>query len=133
LEAGVKALLVAGTLILTYGMLLGLPMAAARAKAPAAPRHLVTTHLEALISGGVLLALSAAVAFSSLPERLDFVAAILITGGVASTVAGGTLNWRMETGDTFAERSPGFLLQAVGGPVMLLGAVVVCVGVLKAL
>lgn len=38
-----------GLVILTYGFVLGVPLAASRLKAPQAPRHLVTTHLSGLI------------------------------------------------------------------------------------
>jgi hypothetical protein len=108
-------------------------MAQARMKSPQAPRHLVNTHLEGLMSGAALLGLSFAAVFSTLTKNLELLAAWLIVAGVTSTMLGGTLNWRMEVDDPFAAKSPGFYLQAVGGPVLLLGMILLTIGVLKAI
>jgi hypothetical protein len=133
MESSVKALIVFGTLVLTYGFLLGVPMARVRMSAPAAPRHLVTTHLEALMAGPALLGLAVAAGFSTLNDVVEGFAAWFVIAGVLGSVTGGTVNWRMNTGDPFAVRSPGFLLQAIGGPLMLLGGLLLSVGVLMGL
>ena len=133
MESSVKILIVAGTLVLTYGFLLGIPMGQARMKGPTAPRHLVTTHLEALMAGAALLGLSVAASYSTLPSGLEALAAWLVVGGVALSLAGGTTNWLMKTDDPFAARSPGFYLQAASGPLMVLGGLLLSAGVLKAL
>jgi hypothetical protein len=133
MEGSAKVLLVGGTLVLLYAFALGIPMAQARMKAPQAPRHLVNTHLEGLMAGAALLGLSFAAVFSTLTRGLELPAAWLLVGGVTSTLVGGTLNWRMEVDDPFAAKSPGFYLQAVGGPVLLLGMILLTIGVLKAL
>ncbi len=44
-----------GVVILAYGFVLGVPLAASRMKAPQASKHLVTTHLSAIIQGAVHL------------------------------------------------------------------------------
>lgn len=133
MEGSAEVLLVGGTLVLLFGFVLGLPMAQARMKSPSAPRHLVTTHLEALMSGAALLGLSLAASYSDLNSNLELVSAWLLVGGVAATLSGGTLNWLQQVGDPFAEKPPGFLLQSVGGPVMLVGGVLLAVGVLMAI
>ena len=51
-------LLVYGVIILTYGFVLGIPLAAVRSRQPQASRHLVTTHLSGIIQGGVSLGLA---------------------------------------------------------------------------
>jgi hypothetical protein len=119
-------------LILLYGFILGLPMAKARMSSPTAPRHLVTTHLEALMAGAALLGLSLAASFSTLGQGLERLSAWLVVAGTVATLVGGTVNWRTAAGDTFAEKSPGFYLQAVGGPMVLVGGALLAVGVLKA-
>jgi hypothetical protein len=68
-DASGKVLIVGGSFSLFYGFLLGLPLTAARMKAPAASRHLVTAHLSAIIQGATLLALSGVLGFSDLPVR----------------------------------------------------------------
>lgn len=133
MEGSAEILLVAGTLVLLYGFILGLPMAQARMKSPTAPRHLVTTHLEALMAGPALLGLSLAASYSTLGDGLEKLAAWLLAGGIVLTLAGGTANWLMKVNDPFAEKSPGFYLQSVGGPVVLLGGILLAIGVLKAL
>lgn len=133
MERSVEVLLVGGTLILLYGFLLGVPMAQARMKSPTAPRHLVNTHLEALMAGPAMLGLSLAASYSTLGNGLERLAAWLLVAGSVSTLAGGTLNWLLKADDPFGEKSPGFYLQALGGPVLLVGGVLLAVGVLKAL
>ena len=132
MERSAEVLLVGGTLVLLYGFILGVPMAQARMKSPTAPRHLVNTHLEALMAGPALLGLSLAASFSTLGSGLERLAAWLLVAGAVSTLSGGTLNWIQKTEDAFAAKTPGFYLQAVGGPVLLVGGVLLTLGVLKA-
>lgn len=133
METSVKVLIVAGMLSLTYGLLLGIPMAQARMKGPAAPRLLTNVHLEALIQGAVLLGLAVAAGFSTLPSGLETTAAYLLAVACALGVAGGTTNWLQNVDDPFKAKSPGFMLQAASGPVNIVGAVLLLIGVLKAL
>jgi hypothetical protein len=132
-ETSGKILIVGGVAALTYAFLLGFAMARARMAAPQAPRHLVNTHLEGLILGAVLLGLAVALGFSTLAKGGEVAAASLLVAGGALSLAGGTVNWLQGVEDTFAAKSPGFLLQAVSGPVSVVGIVIVLIGVLKAL
>ena len=132
MERSAEVLLVGGTLVLLYGFILGIPMAQARMKSPAAPRHLVNTHLETLMAGPALLGLSLAASFSTLGSGLERIAAWLLVLGAVSTLSGGTLNWLQKVDDPFVAKKPGFYLQAVGGPVLLVGGVLLTLGVLKA-
>ncbi len=133
METSVETLIVAGTLVLLYGFLLGVPMAQARMAGPAAPRHLVTAHMEALIGGAILLALSIAASFSTLGKGFELLAVWLLIAGVVASLVGGTMNWLGKVDDQFAAKSPGFLLQAAGGPAIVLGGLLLTFGVLKAL
>ena len=133
METSVKILIVTGVLVLTYGFLLGIPMGQARMKAPQAPRHLVNTHLEALIMGAILLGLSVAASFSTLPSGLENTAAVLLAVAGVVSLAGSTLNWQQKVDDPFAARSPGWPMQAASGPVNIVGIVLILIGVLKAL
>jgi hypothetical protein len=128
-----KVLIVGGAFSLFYGFLLGLPLTAARMKAPAASRHLVTAHLSAIIQGATLLALASVMTFSDLPERVETVAAALLVGGAVLFVSGAIVNWRQDIGDHFAERSIGWRLFAASGPANVIGAATVLVGVLRGL
>ena len=107
-------------------------MAQARMKSPTAPRHLVNTHLEALMAGPALLGLSLAASFSTLGSGLERIAAWLLVAGSVSTLTGGTLNWLQKVDDPFVAKKPGFYLQAIGGPVLLVGGILLTLGVLKA-
>jgi hypothetical protein len=130
METAAETLLVGGTLAVFYGLILGVPMARARMAGPSAPRHLVNTHLEGLIAGGVLLGLSLAATYSDFAKGVELLAAWLLVAGVAASLAGGTLNWLQGIGDPFAAKSPGFLLQSVSGPAMALGGAILTVGVI---
>lgn len=112
-----KMLVVYGTLSLSVGFLLGIPLSRARSEAPEAPRHLVTAHLSAIIQGAVHLGLSVAVAFSTMAAWLETTAALLLAVGSALFVAGAIVNWRQRIGDHFAVRSLGWRLVRLGrGP-----------------
>jgi hypothetical protein len=132
-EGSAEVLLVVGTLVLTYGFLLGIPFARARMKGPSAPRSLVNNHLEAMMGGSALIALSLAAGYSTLDKGFEQVAAWLLAIGVVAAVGGGTLNWLMKTEDAFAEKPPGFYLQSASGPAISAGGVLMSIGVLMAL
>ena len=53
-----------GVVIIAYGLVFDVPLAAARSKAPHVSRHLVTTHLSAIMQGQCSRALR-------VPERAD--------------------------------------------------------------
>ena len=133
METAEKILVVYGTVNLTVGFLLGLPLSQARNQAPAASRHLVTAHLSAIIQGAVHLGLSVAVAFSSLTAWLETTAAGLLAAGSALFVAGAVANWRQDIGDHFAVRSLGWKLLATSSAGHLPGMGIVLIGVLTAL
>jgi hypothetical protein len=133
METSVKVLVTSGTLVLLFGFALGLPLAQARMKAPAASRHLVNTHLEALMAGAALLGLSLAASFGTLPKGAELTGAWLLTSGAVATLVGGSMNWLTTVDDAFASRSRGFLFQSVGGPLILAGGAILAIGVLKAL
>ncbi len=96
--------MVDGVVILAYGFVLGVPLAASRMKAPQAPKHLVTTHLSAIIQGAAHLGLAFAVGFTDLGSGWAVAAAWLIVAGSGFEIAGGTINWLSGTG---AERYSG--------------------------
>ena len=133
MDASGKVLIVGGSFSLFYGFLLGFPLTAARMKAPAASRHLVTAHLSAIIQGATLLALSGVMGFSDLPDAIETIAAALLVGGAVLFVAGAVANWRQHVDDHFAVRSLGWRLFAVSGPINVAGAAAVLVGVLRGL
>lgn len=125
--------LVYGVVILTYGLVLGIPLAAARMKAPQASRHLVTTHLSAIIQGAVHLGLAFAIGAADLSGGWATAAASLVVAGSALEVAGGTVNWLTNTGDQFAEKSLGFRLNSLVGPPAVIGMLIIAIGVIMGL
>lgn len=133
MDTSAKVLIVGGSISLMYGFLLGLPLTMARMTAPAASRHLVTAHLAAIIQGATLLALSSVMGFSDLPDTIETVAAALLVGGAMLFVAGAIANWRQNVDDHFAVRSVGWRLFSVSGPLNLVGAALVLIGVLRGL
>lgn len=122
-----------GVIVLTYGLLLGIPLAAARSKAPQAPRHLVTAHLSGLMQGPVVLGLAFAIGAVSFESTLATVAAALVIAGLVVETLGGTVNWLQRTGDQFEEKGTGFRLNALSGPLAIPGALIITVAVLAKL
>ncbi len=127
-----KIVLVYGALSITYGMALGVPLSSIRSSRPLAPRHLVTAHLSALMQGAMYLGLSSAVAFAAFAPWVLTTAALSLVCGSVLFVAGATANWLMDVGDHFAERSKGWYLLAASGPLHLIGATIILIGVTRA-
>jgi hypothetical protein len=119
--------------IVAFGFLLGIPMIMAREKAPRAPRYLIAAHLAAIIQGGLLLALTVAVGFSTLSSGTETIAASLLVGGMALFDLGLALNWFQGVEDAFEERSLGYRVSSVGTPLVLVGTGIVLYGVIVAL
>lgn len=129
MSTAARVLIAYGVAIVAYGLLLGVPMARIRSANPQAPRHLVTTHLSALMQGPVVLGFAFAITAVGFDSGLATVAAVTLLVGLVLEALGGTLNWLRGTGDQFAERSPGFVANAVSGPITILGAAVLVGGV----
>ena len=133
MDNATQILIIAGVFILSYGFLLGIPMALAREKASRAPRYLLAVHLAALIQGGMLLALTIAFDFSMLASWIETVAASLFVGGVVLFDLGLTLNWLQHIKDAFGEKSLGYKISSAGTPPILISAGILVYGVLTAL
>lgn len=125
-------LVVYGTLSIVYGMALGVPLSRVRMVQPTGPRHLVTTHLSALMQGAMHLGLSVAIGFAAFTPWLLTSSAIAVAFGSALFVTGTTANWLMSAGDHFAERPVGFYLLSASAPLHLAGATVILAGVTRA-
>lgn len=125
-----RILVTGGMSVLAFGFLLGIPMAAARKKAPRAPRYLFAAHLAAIIQGGLLLALTVAVGFADLSDGARTAVASLFVGGVVLFDVGLTANWLQGVEDAFEEKSLGNKISTVGTPLILLGAGILLYGVL---
>lgn len=127
-----QILIISGMCILTYGFLLGIPMALARDKSPRAPRYLIAVHLAALIQGGMLLALTIAFDFSLLSSWVETLAASLFVGGVVLFDLGLTFNWLQSIEDAFGEKSLGYKISSAGTPLVLISAGIILYGVFAA-
>ena len=128
-----QILITGGMFILAFGFLLGIPMAMARGRAPRAPRYLFAAHLAAIIQGGLLLALTVAIGFSTLSAGVETTAAVLLAVGIILFDLGLALNWLQGVEDAFAENSLGNKVSTAGTPLVLVGTGIVFYGVLAAL
>ncbi len=133
MDTATRMLIVGGMTVLAFGLLLGIPMAGARSEAPRAPRYLLAAHLAAIIQGGLLLALTVAVGFSSLSPGLETAAVALLLVGVALFDLGLALNWLRGVRDAFAEKALGNKISTVGTPLVLGGTGIIFYGVVAAL
>lgn len=128
-----QILILGGMAILIFGLLLGIPMAMARNKSPRAPRYLFAAHLAAIIQGGMLLALTIAIGFSTLSSTFEIVAASILVGGITLFDIGLTINWLQGIEDAFREKSIGNMVSSVGTPFVIIGAGIIFYGVIMAL
>lgn len=132
MTAANRILVMGGMSVLLFGLLLGIPMAVARSKASRAPRYLFAAHLAAIIQGGMLLALTIGVDFSSLSSGVETTAAWMLVGGVVLFDLGLTANWIQGVEDAFGEGSLGNKISGLGSPLVLIGAGIVFYGAFAA-
>lgn len=133
MDVASRVLIVGGMCVLSFGLLLGIPMAVVRSKAPRAPRYLFAAHLAAIIQGGLLLALTVAIGFSTLSTGFETTAASLLVVGVVLFDLGLALNWLQGVDDAFAAGSIGNKISGLGTPLVLAGAGILLYGVLAAI
>lgn len=122
-----------GTVVIGYGLVLGVALAKVRSAAPQAPRHLVTTHLSALMQGPVALGLAFGAAAVGFDSGVATAGAAILVVGLGLEALGGTLNWLRHTGDQFAERSAGYVANAASAPASIVGGAMLIVGTLASL
>lgn len=118
-----------GLIVLIVGFTLGSALGALRAKQPAV-RSLALAHVETLMQGSMHLGLGFAVSASGWDSQWATIGAILLVVGSAMQAAGVTLNWITKTGDQFAEKSPGFVLNSLSTFASFPGLIIIAVGVL---
>jgi hypothetical protein len=133
MDNATQILIIGGMLVLSFGLILGIPMAMARGKASRAPRYLFAAHLAAIIQGGMLLALTIAVGYSELSATWETVAASFLTGGVVLFDLGLTIDWLKDIKDAFAEKSIGNKVSSVGTPFVLIGTGIILFGVITSI
>jgi hypothetical protein len=133
LDTATRVLVIGGMSVLSFGLLLGIPMAAARSKAPQPPRYLFAAHLAAIIQGGLLLALSVALGISTLSAGLETAAVSILVAGVALFDLGLVTNWLQRVEDAFGEKSLGNKISGAGTPLVLIGTGILFYGVIAAL
>jgi hypothetical protein len=126
-------LVIGGMSVLSFGLLLGIPMAAARSRAPQPPRYLFAAHLAAIIQGGLLLALSVALGISTLSAGLETAAVSILLAGVALFDLGLATNWLQRVEDAFGEKSLGNKISGAGTPLVLIGTGILFYGVIATL
>lgn len=119
--------------VLSFGLLSGIPMVITRNNAPRAPRYLLAAHLAAIIQGGLLLALTIPIGWSTLSSAIETTAAALLVAGIALFVLGLALNWLQGVEDGFEEESLGNKVSGLGTPLVLSGAAILFYGVLTGL
>lgn len=130
MDNATRILVVGGMSVLSFGLLLGIPMVVTRSKAPRAPRYLFAAHLAAIIHGVLLLALTIAVGSSTLSAGMATVATSLLVAGVVLFDVGLAMNWLQGVEDGFGEKSMGNKISGLGTPLVLVGTGIIFFGVL---
>lgn len=129
METATTVLVMGGMSVLAFGVLLGIPMVAARRAAARAPRYLFSAHLAAIIQGAVLLALTVPLELASLSAGVATGVAAALVAGMALFVLGLTTNWLQGVEDGFAENAIGSTVSAVGTPLVVVGIGILLHGV----
>lgn len=130
MDTATRILIVGGMAVLSFGLLLGIPMVVTRSEAPRAPRYLLAAHLAAIIHGVLLLALTIALGYSSLSPGMETTAVTLLLAGVVLFDVGLVMNWLQGVQDGFAEKALGNKISGLGTPLVLVGTGIIFFGVL---
>lgn len=118
-----------GVVILAVGVLLGVILGSLRMQRPPI-RLLATAHVETLMQSSMHLGLAFAIGAVGYASGWATAGAVLLVIGSAMQAIGVTANWVTGSADQFAERSPGFYLNASSTWVMVPGAAILVTGVL---
>lgn len=118
-----------GTIILIIGFLLGVVLGALRMKQPAI-RTLATAHVETLMQASMHFGLAFAVGATGFDSTAATWGAVLLAVGSAMQATGVTLNWLTKTGDQFAEKSLGYVINSLSTFVAVPGLAITAVGIL---
>ena len=118
-----------GTVILVVGFVLGAILGTMRMKSPTI-RNLATAHVETLMQAAMHLSLAFAVGAVGFASTTATWGAALLAIGSGMQATGVTLNWLTKTGDQFAERSPGWMINSASTFVILPGLIITAVGIL---
>lgn len=118
-----------GIIILIVGFSLGSILGMLRMKSPSL-RNLAMAHVETLMQGAMHLGLGFAVSAVAWDTGWATAGAILLVVGSAMQALGVTLNWITSTGDQFAEKSPGYLINSTSTFVIFPGLIITAIGVL---
>ena len=118
-----------GLIVLILGFTLGSALGAIRSKQSSA-RSLAMAHVETLMQGSMHLGMGFAVSASGWDSQWATIGALLLVLGSAMQAIGVTLNWMTKTGDQFAEKSPGFVLNSLSTFASFPGLVIIAIGVL---
>jgi hypothetical protein len=118
-----------GTVIVVVGFVLGTVLGMLRRKAPSI-RSLATAHVETLMQAALHFGLAFAVGAVGFHSGAATWGAWLLVVGSAMQATGVTLNWITHTGDQFAERSPGLVVNSLSTFVIWPGLLITAVGIL---
>jgi len=118
-----------GTIILVVGFALGAVLGTLRMKAPGI-RNLATAHVETLMQASMHLGLAFAVGVVGFSSTAATWGAALLVIGSGMQATGVTLNWITKTGDQFAERSPGWMINSASTFVIMPGLFITAFGIL---
>jgi len=117
-----------GTGVLILGFGLGAVLGILRQKSPSL-RNLATAHVETLMQSSMHLGLGFAVGAVGFDTGAATWGAVLLAIGSAMQATGVTLNWLTKTGDQFAERSPGWLINSASTFVIMPGLFITAYGI----
>lgn len=118
-----------GTIILIVGFLLGGALGMLRAKTPSL-RSLATAHVETLMQSAMHFGLAFAVGAVGFASTAATWGAILLAIGSGMQATGVTLNWLTKTGDQFAEKSIGWMINSASTFVIMPGLIITAIGIL---
>jgi len=118
-----------GLVILVVGFGLGFILGMLRAKHPSL-RNLASAHVETLMQGSMHLGLGFAVHTVGWDTGWTTAGAWLLVVGSAMQASGVTLNWITKTGDQFAEKSIGYMINSASTFVIFPGLIIIVIGLL---
>ena len=119
--------------LLFSGAVTGFFMSRIRLSAPDTPKYLRFAHLASYGQAPILLGVVVVLGLSGMPDTFNTATAIVFSAGAVLLVVKDLINWLAGTGDEFAEKTTGYRIALLFGPVHLAGLVMVAIAALAGL
>lgn len=119
--------------LLFSGAVTGFFMSKIRLSEPDTPKYLRFAHLASYGQAPILLGVVVVLGFSGMSDAFNTTTAVVFSAGAVLLVVKDLVNWLAGTSDEFAEKTAGYKIAMLFGPVHVAGLVMVAIAAIAGL